>query len=247
MKTLVMVGMLCVGIGGWGLSGSGWAAQPGSMKGSKQTVAVSAFERAIYSALTRQYGRPNHSVKVHILFPKEAIDVPAGKLNLAVEKLSGRARTGRRAFRVKLFVNGKFFKTLNVVGEVKAQATVSTPVRWIKPKEVIGAEDVTAMTVDLPSLTHDFILDLDDVIGKQVLRPLPPRQPIRKILLDDPPVVHKGDRVRLEVRRSGLYVQTIGLAKASGKAGETIPVENKTSGREVIGTIVSAGLVEVGF
>ena len=59
---------------------------------------------------------------------------------------------GRRSFRVGLFINGQFLKTINVVGEVKAQATVTTPVRWIKPKEVIVEEDVTAMTVDVPSL-----------------------------------------------------------------------------------------------
>ena len=103
------------------------------------------------------------------------------------------------------------------------------------------------MMVDVPSLTHDFILNQDDVIGKQVLRPLPPRQPIRKIMIDDPPIVHKGDRVIIEIRLGGLLVQTVGLAKATGKSGDTIPVQNKNSGREVLGTILGAGLVEVGF
>jgi flagella basal body P-ring formation protein FlgA len=42
-------------------------------------------------------------------------------------------------------------------------------------------------------------------------------------------------------------VQAVGLAKASGKSGDTILVKNKSSGREVVGTILSAGLVEVGF
>jgi flagella basal body P-ring formation protein FlgA len=134
-----------------------------------------------------------------------------------------------------------------VVGEVRAQATVTAPTRWIKPKEVMNAEDVTTMMVDVPSLTHDFILHPNEVIGKQVLRPLPPRQPIRKVMLDDPPIVHKGDRVMIEARRGGLLVQAVGLANAAGKSGDTISVKNTSSGREVIGTILSAGLVEVGF
>ena len=146
-----------------------------------------------------------------------------------------------------LYINGQFKKTINVVGEVKVQTRITTPVRWMKPKEIIMKEDVTVMTVDVPSLTHDFILHQDDVIGKQVLRPLPPRRPIRKGMLDDPPVVHKGDRVMMEIRLGGLLVQTIGIAKAGGRSGDTIPVRNKNSGREVIGTILSAGLVEVGL
>lgn len=247
MRIILSIGLLLLGVSWWPDAGSVWAAKPQSGGAVEQSVAVQDFERVIYSALTRQYGRPRHRVSVRILFPKKPLAVQAGKIHLEVEKLSGGARMGRRAFRVGLFINGQFLKTINVVGEVKAQATVITPVRWIKPKEVVVEEDVTTMTVDVPSLTHDLILDSDDVIGKQVLRPLPPRKPIRKIMLDDPPIVHKGDRVMLEVRRGGLLVQAVGLAKASGKSGDTILVQNKSSGREVSGTILSAGLVEVGF
>ena len=246
MRIILSIGLVLIGIVWSPDAGSVWAAQPKS-SAVEQSVAAQDFERAIYSALTRQYGRPHHRLKVGILSPQKPLVVPAGKINLEVEKLAGGARMGRRAFRVGLFINGQFLKTINVVGEVKAQATVTTPVRWIKPNEVVVEEDIMAMTVDVPSLTHDFILDSDDVIGKRVLRPLPPRKPIRKIMLDDPPIVHKGDRVILEFRQGGLLVQAVGLAKAAGKSGDTILVQNKSSGREVFGTILSAGLVEVGF
>jgi len=247
MRNFLLIGLLLVGVAWWPDAGSLRAAQPQSGRVGEQSVAARDFGQAIFSTLTRQYGRPHNLLSVRILFPKKPLTVQAGKLHLEVEKLTGGARTGRRSFRVGLFVDGQFLKTINVVGEVKAQATVTTPVRWLKPKEVVVGKDVTAMKVDVPSLTHDFILDSDDVIGKQVLRPLPPGQPIRKIMLDDPPIVHKGDRVMIEVRQGGLLVQAIGLAKAAGKSGDTIPVQNKSSGREVIGTILSAGLVEVGF
>jgi flagella basal body P-ring formation protein FlgA len=210
-------------------------------------VTALKFEEAIIAAITEQYGRRNHHVSFQVLFPQKPLSVPGGELSLEVEQLSGGARMGRRAFRVRLFIQGQFFKMVNVVGELKAQATVTTPTRWIKPKEVVMADDVMEMTVDLPSLMHDFVLEDGEVIGKQVLRPLPPRQPIRKVMLDDPPLVHKGDRVTIEVRQGGLLVQTVGFAKAAGKSGEAIPVQNQSSGREVIGKIMGSGLVEVGF
>ena len=247
MVILLLIGLVFGGSGPLAGGGSAWAAKSLPGRAVEQSISAQDFERAIFSALTRQYGRPHHRMKVRILFPKKPLTVPAGKIHLEVGKLAGGARTGRRSFRVGLFMNGQFLKTINVVGEVKVQVIVTTPVRFIKPKEVVMAKDVMTMMVDVPSLTHDFILNQDDVIGKQVLRPLPPRQPIRKIMLDDPPIVHKGDRVIIEVRRGGLLVQTVGLAKAAGKSGDTIPVQNKSSGREVIGTILGAGLVEVGF
>ncbi len=247
MNKMLFMGMLLVGVWWWPGPGCVLAAQPQSGKAANQSITAGDFERVIYSKLTRQYGRPNHRLSVRIVAPKKPMRVPVGKLHLEIEQLTGGARMGRRAFRVGLFLDGQFIKMVNVVGEVKAQVRVTAPTRWMKSKEVVGAEDIIVMMVDVPSLTHDFILSEDEVIGKQVLRSLPPRRPIRKIMLDDPPAIHKGDRVMIEVRRGGLLVQTIGLAKATGKSGETILVENKSSGREVLGTILSAGLVEVGF
>ena len=247
MRMIVLIGLLFVGVAWWPDVGRAWAATPQSDRVLEQSVRARDFERAIFSALIRQYGRPKHRVGVRILFPKKPLKVPAGRLHLEVEKIAGGARTGRRSFRVGIFIDEQFIKTVSVVGEVKAQATVATAVRWIKPKEIVRAEDVRAMTMNVPSLTHDFVLGLNDVIGKEVLRPLPPRQPIRKAFLDNPPVIRKGDRVRLEVRQGSLLVQTLGLAEATGKTGDIIPVKNQNSGREVVGRIVGAGLVEVGF
>lgn len=247
MKIMLFIGLFVIS-GAWGLDAErALAAKLQSGHAGQQSIDARDFEEVIYVTLTRQYGRPHHRVKVRILSPAKPLTVASGKLHLEVEKLSGGARMGRRSFRVGLFLNGQFQKTINVVGEVRAQAIVATPVRWLKPKEIIEKKDLTVMTVDVPSLTHDFILQQDDVVGKQVLRSLSPRRPIRKIMVDDPPLVHKGDRVMIEVRQGGLLVQAVGLAKAAGKSGDTILVQNKNSGREVIATVLSAGLVEVGF
>lgn len=247
MRKILVIGLLVMGGAGWLGTEGVQAAQSKSGPQDEQSIAVADFEQAVYSALTRQYGRPQHRMSVRILYPTTPLKVQVGTRHLEVEKFSGGGRTGRRSFRVGLFIDRQYIKTINVVGEVRAQATVTAPTRWIKPKEVMIAEDVTTMNVDVPSLTHDFILHPDEVIGKEVLRPLPPRQPIRKVMLDDPPIIRKGDRVMIEARRGGLLVQAVGLANAAGKSGDTISVKNTSSGREVIGTILSAGLVEVGF
>ena len=65
--------------------------------------------------------------------------------------------------------------------------------------------------------------------------------------MDAPPVIHKGDRVMIEVKGKGLLVQAVGMAKSAGRAGDTIPVLNQTSGREILGMVMTAGVVEVPF
>ena len=246
MTIILLLGLLLCGV----VEEIAWAEGVVSSSGGRanmRSVRAGDFERVVLSELTRRFGRSHHQVSLRVLFPSQSIEIPQGNLNLEVGEWSGGGRTGRRAFRVGVFVNQQFIKTVNVVGEVKAQAEVVTPIRWLKPKDVVAEEDLALMLVDVPSLTHDFVLELEEAIGKQVLRPLPPRQPIRKIMLDHPPVIHKGDRVMIEVRSRGLLVQTVGVAKAAGKTGETIPVQNQTSGRDVLGTVMAAGVVEVGF
>ncbi len=247
MRTIFFLGAVLLAIGSWSEGPWVWAGTGQFAKSQQQTVSLKTFEQAIYVAMTRHYGRPDHRLSLQILFPKKPINVPQGKVQLEVDNTTGGARMGRRAFRVHLFVSGKFLKTMNVVTELKARAVVAIPMRWLKPREIVQAEDVRMMMVNLPSLTHDFILDREQAVGKQVLRPLPPRQPIQRVKLDDPPTIQKGDRVMLEVRQGGLLVQTVGLAQAAGKSGDTIPVQNQHSGREVIGTIVGSGLVQVAF
>ena len=250
MNRLIILIVLLM-VGGWSLEVDlSWgknASRPSKTNPSVQSLTVDHFERVILRAVNRRFGRPNHHLTLRVLFPQEALTVPRGKLRLEVENLVGGGRTGRRAFRVGVLVNKQFVKTVNVVGELKAKVKVPAPTRWIKSREVVEADDLAVMTVEVPSLTHDFFLDPRNLIGKQVLRPLSPRKPIKKVMVDDPPLIRKGDRVILEVRRGGLLVQTEGLAKAAGKSGETIPVKNRKSGREVLGTVLTAGVVEVLF
>lgn len=250
MSKLIVFVVWVVFLGCDGSDLKAWAAKSPRQSQSvsrQQSVTPGDFQKILLSELNRRFGRPEHHLTLNILFPKQSVLFPSGKRQFEVAPITDGGRTGRRAFRVSVFVNKKFMKIVNVVGELKAKAQVVIPSRWLKPHEVIEASDVTKTTLQVPSLSHDYFFSSHAVIGKQVLRPLSPQQPIRKIAVEDPPQIHKGDRVMLEVRSGGLLVQTVGLARATGKTGDTIPVKNQHSGREVLGRVVAAGLVQVGF
>ncbi len=247
MRPSILIASLLAGylLGGWTL-GSGTVLSALASGPGIQVITVPDLEQALLQEISRRYGRPAHRISVQVLYPNQPVAVPKGKVHVDVDELNG-GRTGRRAFRVQIFVNRQFVKTVNVVGELKAQVEAAVPVRWMKPKDILTNEDIEFVSVDVPSLSHDFVLGLEETVGKQVLRPLPPHQPIRKVALDAPPVIHKGDRVMIEVKGKGLLVQAVGLAKSAGRTGDTIPVLNQTSGREVLGMVVTVGVVEVPF
>ena len=83
MRIILSIGLVLIGIVWCPDAGSVWAAQPKS-SALEHAIAAKDFERVIYSALTRQYGRPHHRLKVGILSPQKPLVVPAGKIHLEV-------------------------------------------------------------------------------------------------------------------------------------------------------------------
>ncbi|GJL66059.1 MAG: hypothetical protein NPIRA05_10300 [Nitrospirales bacterium] len=212
-----------------------------------QRIEIRQLHQTIMDDLRTRFESKNMQLELQVLFPKKPIEVPAGRLGLDVRNDRFSDLTGRRAFRVQVRVDAQLIKTVSVVASVTARVEVLTPVRWIKVYEVLTSKDVVKRTVNLRTLSQDVLMDPKDIIGKQAARSLPPHQPLRSSFLAEPPLVHKGDRVMIEVRRGGLFVQTLGVAKASGQSGELITVTNQTSGRDVLAMVRSAGVVEVKF
>ncbi len=213
----------------------------------KQAVTPQQFQFTLERQLRKQFPMKNVDFSVDILFPKKPIEVPKGQVGIQIPPDTMNGRTGRRSIRGMIHVDETFEKMVNLVADIRAKTKVVAPVRFIKAREIVQPEDIHMIEVALPSLRHDFLKHTDMAIGKKTLRLLTPNRPIHEPYLVAPPVIHKGDRVLLEVRQGSLLVQTIGIAKDSGEPGKTIAVKNQASGREVLGKVVNSGLVQVLF
>lgn len=214
---------------------------------SKQAVTPQQFRTTLEQKFREQFPMKDIDFSVDILFPKQPIQVPKGKVGIQIPPDTMNGRTGRRSIRGAIHVNAKFEKMVNLVADVRARTKVVAPIRFIKAREIVQPEDIHMIDVALPALQHDFLKHEDMAIGKKTLRLLSPNLPIHEPYLTAPPVIHKGDRVVLEVRQGALLVQTVGIAKDSGEPGKTITVKNQNSGRDVLGKVVNSGLVQVLF
>ena len=247
--------ILIIGLFVWNVVGSGevsWAGSSslktsGEQSVKTQLVSIQQLQRTLLADVRRRVDEEFITVSLQVLFPKKPITIPTGKLELQVDKDRFGQLSGRRAFRVQLIVDSQPIRVVSVVASVTARAEVLTPIRWIKLHEILHEQDLVKTPVNLRTFNQDVAMHVEEVVGKQTTRSLPPHQPVRPSYLTVPPLVSKGDRVMIEVRRGGLFVQTPGVAKASGLSGELILVSNLTSGREVLATILSPGVVEVQF
>jgi flagella basal body P-ring formation protein FlgA len=132
---------------------------------------------------------------------------------------------------------------------VPVQVTGSRPVavaaRALARDTILAAGDVRLAPRDVGTSGYGTFTSLADVVGQRVRRDLAEGAVFMPGLLERPPLVRRGQEVMLEARAAGLTVRMAGVARRDGRLGETIPVENISSGEVREAIVRSAKSVEV--
>ena len=74
-----------------------------------------------------------------------------------------------------------------------------------------------------------------------------PGEPIRRAWLKVPPLVKRGDRVRMVARRGRVELSAAGEALGDGRRGQVVRVRNLASRKVVSGIVHAANLVVMEF
>ncbi|MGR3659619.1 MAG: flagellar basal body P-ring formation chaperone FlgA [Paracoccaceae bacterium] len=120
-------------------------------------------------------------------------------------------------------------------------AEILVPVRTIRAKEIIGANDVIWKSVDL----EGAIADISEIVGQEARIALYPGRPIRRGDVGPPAIINRNDVVVLVFSKGGLRIMVEGRSLGRGAAGELIRVMNIASRTTISGRIQSDGSVEV--
>jgi flagella basal body P-ring formation protein FlgA len=219
----------------------------GATRPAEREISGELMTKTIRAYLEGEWGRRVKDVQVAVLDPSDPIKVPAGVVEMRVVPVSNDERLGRRMFQVAVNVNEKPWNTIEVLADVTAMIDAVVPNRYLNSDEVIDALDLKTVRMRTHQLSHPFITDREEVIGKSASRPLPADTPLRAGFLKAPVLIKKGDRVMIEAKRGGLSIQAYGVTKSSGHVGQTVMVGNLDSGRELRAKVVGPGLVQVEF
>lgn len=122
-----------------------------------------------------------------------------------------------------------------------ALAEIVVPVRTVRPKTILTAEDLAFKSVDVAGA----ITDPMDLIGQEARVALYAGRPIRYSDIGPPALVERNDLVTLRFHRGGLNIATEGRSLGRGSEGEIIRVMNLTSRTTVAGRISADGSIEV--
>ena len=126
------------------------------------------------------------------------------------------------------------------IGPTAALADALMPLRTIRAKEIITAEDIGWQPAQSESLVQ-----IDDVIGQEARIALYPGRPIRPGDFGPPAIVGRNEIVTLIFQRSGLHIVTAGRALERGAEGDMLRVMNLSSRTTVSGLVRPDGSIEV--
>lgn len=107
--------------------------------------------------------------------------------------------------------------------------------------------DLVALRIPRSRIPKDAISRPEFVEGALVRRDIKPGEPIRDAFLQVPPMVERGQRVRMIARRGSVSISSMGEAMGNGARGAMIRVRNLQSRKIVGGRVIRPGVVEMEF
>jgi flagellar basal body P-ring formation protein FlgA len=113
----------------------------------------------------------------------------------------------------------------------------------IKRGTVLAVSDVRSEIRETTNINEHVFHKTQDVVGKQTEQTLLPGMVLTDRNVNNPPLVRKGQRVRIIVRENSATVEVDGVAKEDGLMGERIRVRSQLNQKLVTGFVCGDGMV----
>lgn len=151
---------------------------------------------------------------------------------------------GSSRFSIIFTVDGRVRHNLSVRGRTEAIAPVVVARKRLRYGEIITPEMVDLAPRDLSEITN-YLTDPEQAVGCVVKRALTSGAALDSDAVERPPVVHRGELVKIVISHHGLIVTATGIAKSNGRKDEIIRVQNTSSNKLIFCRVHAPGLVEV--
>lgn len=157
--------------------------------------------------------------------------IPAGKIEFPLTGLEPPNTENAQLWRG--FVQYTETRRLPVWARVKVTVTRAAvvPAKDLAPGVPIEAASLRLETISGPLARESSASRIEDVAGRVVRRSVRAGSEIPLSVLEDAPVVRRGDLVRVEVRSGSAVLHFDAVAESNARAGEFADLRNPESGR----------------
>jgi flagellar basal body P-ring formation protein FlgA len=175
------------------------------------------------------------------------VTLPPGDLSWEVKERGSTDYLGDVALVICFMVDGTMVRKVPLSGKVSLERPVVKTIRNIVAGQILEEQDLTVVKARLFDSGKDLLMDTGEAAGKRALRSLDAGQMVERKMIENPPLVRKGERVRIEAAGRQIRVTALGRVLQDGRAGEQVKVMNLMSGKEIYATVIGAGAVAVSF
>lgn len=220
------------------------------VQASKQIIPGELIQRFAREALTERLRSLSHGAKVIILdggqMPRD-LSAPDRSSKMELEASVGVPR-GNVVMKVRISqddARGKAVQVADipVVFMVKVSQTVAVAIMPLKQGQLIKPEQIEQREMDTTYLRGAPFEGGQSPVGLKARAYIPQGKPVTTDLVELPPVVKRGDMVRLLVRSGGVSLETTAKALRDAALGESLPVEVEGRNKTVQGRAIGEGLV----
>jgi flagellar basal body P-ring formation protein FlgA len=125
-----------------------------------------------------------------------------------------------------------------------AEPLVPVASRILERGTILGASDIES--ADPAAWSNRIIVRRpQDIVGKELKRPLNAGEPFRSSDLKSPTLVKRGQVVTLLVSSGGLQIAASGRAMQDGSAGDYVKAQNTASRTIVEGELMANGMIRI--
>ncbi len=169
--------------------------------------------------------------------------IPEGQLDVEVIP-SNPNILGSSSFALILSVDGRVVKNMSVRGKLQAMAQVVVASQPLRRGLILDSSHLGEAAVDIDSLP-EAQFDRHSLIGRVLTRSLAAGAPILGYMAEEPPVIRRGQMVRMVISSGALQLSATGMAHSDGRLEQMIKVQNLSSNKTIHGRVTGPGVVEV--
>ncbi len=173
--------------------------------------------------------------------------VSEGNIRVELSSQADKDVAGQVSLNAIIRVNGKTERRVVLSGWVDRFEKVACTLRQLPRHSRITEDDVSLEKRNTARLPQDIARTLKDVVGKRLRRTVKAGGVLLANMVEEPPLIEKGDRVTVVAESPSLLVTVPGIAKGKGSLGDHIRVRNSMSKKEIVGCIIDASTVRVTF
>ncbi|MEX2301165.1 MAG: flagellar basal body P-ring formation chaperone FlgA [Bryobacterales bacterium] len=115
----------------------------------------------------------------------------------------------------------------------------------LEARSEISSNDFELIEGLLPGDPREFLMNAEDLDGKQLKQSLKAGQPLERRMIEVAQTVKRGDLIELQLRSRAIVLRTPARAEQSGATGDTIRCRNLESGVSVPAVITGSRQAEV--